>query len=69
MQKLIQPPLSNIQSELLKLFTVDLPERDLVELKKMIARYLLERARDQADEVWKKSGYSDERLLEILSKE
>lgn len=68
MQKLIQPPLSNIQSELLKLFTVDLPEHDLVELKKMIARYLLERARDQADEVWEKSGYSDERLLEILSK-
>lgn len=68
MKKTIQPPLSNIQSELLKLFTVDLPEHDLVELKKMIARYLLNRARNQADEVWEKNGYSDERLLEILSK-
>ena len=68
MKKTIQPPFSNIQSELLKLFTVDLPEQDLMELKKVIAHYLLERSRDQADEVWAKKGYSDERLLEILSK-
>ena len=47
----ISPPLSNIQAELLKLFVADIPEKHLVELKNIIARFLLEKARDKADSV------------------
>lgn len=68
MKTSIHPPLSNIQAELLKLFSADIPEKDLLELKKMIAEFLLEKARDKADVIWEKNGYSDEKLLEILSK-
>lgn len=60
------PPLSNVQVELLKLFSVDLPEEELIELKRVIAKFLLERARDNADEVWDKKRYSDAGLNDLL---
>ncbi|MBX2901037.1 MAG: hypothetical protein KF775_15395 [Cyclobacteriaceae bacterium] len=58
----VNPPLSNVQAELLTLFAVDLPEEQLKELKKVIAKFLLERAQDKADEIWDKKGYTDEKL-------
>ncbi|MEO6454725.1 MAG: hypothetical protein ABIN97_11655 [Ginsengibacter sp.] len=64
----INPPLSNIQAELLKLFSADIPEKHLVEIKNMIARFLLDKARDKADAIWEEKSYTDERLKEILNK-
>jgi hypothetical protein len=64
----IHPPLSNIQVELLKLFSADIPEKHLAELKNMIARFLLEKARDKADSIWEEKGYTDEKLQQILNK-
>jgi len=63
------PPLSNVQAELLKLFSVDLPENELIELKRVMAKFLLERARDKADEVWEGRGYSDDELCRLLNKD
>jgi len=65
----IQPPLSNIQAELLNLFSAGIPDKHLAELKKMIAGFLLEKARDKADIIWDEKGYTDEKLQQILSKE
>ena len=65
----MNPPLSNIQVELLKLFSVDIPDKHLLELKSMIARFLLDKARDKADIIWNEKGYSDEKLKQILIKE
>jgi hypothetical protein len=62
----INPPLSNIQVELLRLFEKDIPENHLLEIKKMIAGFLLEKARDKADAIWVEKNYSDEKLLDIL---
>ena len=64
----IQPPLSNVQSEMLKLFSTDVPEKELIEIKDMISRYLLDKARDKADAAWDDKGYSDEKLRQILNK-
>jgi hypothetical protein len=58
----VHPPLSNVQAELLKLFSVEIPEHYLVELKKVIAKFLLDKARDRADAIWDKKGYSDQKL-------
>jgi len=63
----VQPPLSNIQSEMLKLFSVDIPEKHLIEIRNMIARFLLDKARDKADAVWENKGYTDESLEQILN--
>jgi hypothetical protein len=65
----IHPPLSNIQAELLKLFPADIPDKHLGELKNMIARFLLDKARDKADTIWDEKGYTDEKLQQILNKE
>ena len=45
---MVLPPLSNIQAELLKLFSADIPDAHLAELRKIMAKYLLEKARDKA---------------------
>jgi hypothetical protein len=62
----IQPPLSNVQAELLKLFSANVPDNDLLELKKMMAKFLLEKARDHADKIWDDKGYTDQTLQQIL---
>lgn len=62
------PPLSNVQYELLKVFANDIPEQNLQELKKIMAGYLLKAARDKADAIWDKNGYSVEVINEKLDK-
>ncbi|MFI5159429.1 MAG: hypothetical protein ACHQF4_11225 [Sphingobacteriales bacterium] len=64
----VHPPLSNIQAELLKVFSADIPEKHLAELKNIMARFLLESARDRADAAWDEKGYTDEKLRELLNK-
>ena len=64
----VHPPLSNIQAELLKVFSADIPDKHLTELKNMIARFLLDKARDKADTIWDENGYTDEKLQQMLNK-
>jgi hypothetical protein len=54
----IQPPLTNLQMELLKLFSRQLPDKDLHAIRDLIAQYLLERSFELADEEWDKRGYT-----------
>jgi hypothetical protein len=56
-------PLSNVQRELLTLFAHNVPERHLQELKSLIARFLMERAIEEATAMWDERGYSDESLV------
>ncbi|HFA49990.1 MAG TPA: hypothetical protein ENJ95_13360 [Bacteroidetes bacterium] len=53
----VSPPLTNLQVELLKIFATQIPEEHLKELKNVIARFLLEKARDRADAIWDEKGY------------
>ena len=62
----VQPPLSNVQAELLKLFAVDIPENQLLELRGIMAKFLLDKARDSADAIWDSKGYSDDKLKQLL---
>jgi len=64
----VHPPLSNIQVELLKLFSAEIPDNHLIELKKIIAKFLMDKARDKADTIWYEKGYTDEKLQQILDK-
>lgn len=63
----IQPPLTNLQSELLNLFAKQLPDEQLLELKKVIAKFLLEKARDSADAIWDKRGYDENTIKTLLN--
>lgn len=62
----VKPPLTNLQAELLKLFSMELPEEELMELKKIMADFLLKKTREKADAVWEEKGYSDEKLKKLL---
>lgn len=64
---IINPPLSNLQVEMLKLFATDIPEENLAEVKHLIAKYLLEQARDKADAAWISKGYTAESFEKLLN--
>lgn len=52
-------PLSNLQLELLQLYAAGVPDAFLPELKNVIANYLLEKARNEADQQWDARGYDE----------
>jgi hypothetical protein len=56
----IQPPLTNLQMELLKLFSRQISESDLRAIRDLISAYLLEKTFQQADLDWAEKGYSAE---------
>jgi predicted transcriptional regulator len=58
----IPQPLSNIQMELLKVYSSSVPDEWLPEIREMLARYMLEKARDEADKIWKEKGYSEKTI-------
>ncbi len=53
-------PLTNLQLELLKLFTQNVDEEDLIAIRRMIARYFAEKAMGLADQAWEEKGWTDE---------
>lgn len=59
-----QHKLTNLQLELLKVFSFDLPEEQLLEIKKLLSNYFLEKARDEMDELWDERGWNQETMRE-----
>ena len=60
----INQPFSNIQLELLKFYSRNVSESDLVQIKPLLARYFAEKAMDEADRIWEKKAYTAEKILE-----
>lgn len=56
----LHPPLSNVQVELLKLYATGVSDETLLELKKVMAAFFLQKLRTEADAVWEEKSYSDE---------
>jgi hypothetical protein len=65
----LKQPLSNIQLELLKLYSTGVKDQYLSEIKEMIARYLLTKAKEEAGKVWLEKGYNEETMKEWLKGE
>mgnify|MGYP006990013758 CR=1 FL=1 len=61
-------PLSNLQLELLKLYSAGVPDKYLEDLKILIARFLFAKARAKADKIWDEKKYTDELLNELLKR-
>lgn len=51
--------LTNAQLELLKLFSTNFSEKELKELKQLLANFYANKAIKSANEDWKKKGLSD----------
>lgn len=56
--------LTNAQMELLKLFKYELPEKQLVEIKNILAKYFADTASDEMDRLWEENGWSNETMEE-----
>jgi len=53
-------PLSNVQLELLKLYSTNLSDAELIELKDLLAKFYAEKAVKHADEVWDEKGLTND---------
>ncbi|WP_420148019.1 hypothetical protein [Spirosoma sp.] len=58
------PPLSNLQLELLKVFSREVPEEDLKAIKVLLSNYFAQKAAKLADEVWEQEAFTEEKMLE-----
>lgn len=57
------PPLTNVQLELLKVFAMGVSEEEILEIRRMLARYFMQKAVLGATKVWEEKGYTAENLL------
>ncbi len=62
----IKQPLSNVQLEILKAFSYNLSEEELLDFRDTIARYFADRAIQSADKVWDEKGWTDEDVDKML---
>lgn len=59
--------ITNLQLELVKLFSYDLPDTQLKEIRKLLADYFAEKASDEMDKVWIEKNWTN-KSIELLSK-
>ena len=62
-------PSSNIQQELLKLYSSVIYEADLLHIKKYLARYFADKAIKKADEIWEAKKYTNETMKQWLNED
>jgi hypothetical protein len=67
MQAHNQQPLSNTQLEILKVFSHELNEEDLQELKKLLADFFAQKAIQEANRVWDEEQWNESKVEELLS--
>lgn len=61
--------LSNLQQELLKIYSKDIDEKDLEQVKIILARYFARKASKRASSILKKKGISVDDLEKWLDEE
>jgi hypothetical protein len=66
MQATLKQPFTNVQLELLKTFSHQLPESDLIDLKNTLALFFAKRLINQADTVWDEKDWNDTLVDEML---
>ena len=54
---------SNVQLEMLKLFAKNVPDADLLEIRRLIVRYMAEKASDWADSIWEEKQLDTQTIL------
>jgi esterase/lipase superfamily enzyme len=57
-------PLTNLQLELLKVFAIGASEEELLDIRRILARYFMQKAVRKATQVWHEKGYTAEKLLQ-----
>jgi hypothetical protein len=58
------PKLSNLQLQLLKMYSHDISEKDLLAVQKILAKYFLSQARDEMDTAMQENNWNVEEKVE-----
>ena len=62
----VHAPLSNMQIELLKLYSAGVPDEHLAGVRILVAKYLFAIARAKAGKIWDEKKYTDEIINDLL---
>jgi hypothetical protein len=62
----LHTPLNNAQLELLKLFSTELSDQDLRELKQVLLEFKFKKVTTLADKAWSEQGWTDETVDKLL---
>ncbi len=60
-------PLSNVQMELLKIFSTGVSDSEIGELKAVIANFYANKATRRADEIWDEKGLTNDDMDKWLN--
>lgn len=52
-------PLSNVQMELMKLYSTNLSDNELAELRDVLAKFYADKAINQANDIWDEKGLTN----------
>ena len=63
----LESPLNRHQLEILKLFSRDMDEKDLIAIKRLIVQYLGEKITNMADEVWAEKKWTNDDVKRLLN--
>ena len=58
----LKSPLTNVQLELMKMFSHDLDDDDLISLKRTLANFFAEKASTEMDRLWEEKNWSDQTM-------
>jgi len=62
----LERPLSNLQLELLKVFSHQLSEEDLLKVKALLAAFFAQKSIEAANKVWDEKGWDQEKADTLL---
>lgn len=57
-----QPKLSNLQRELLRIFSFELDEAQLLEIRALLARHFADKATAEMDRLWEANGWTEDTM-------
>lgn len=59
---MIPARLTNLQQELLKIFSIELSDKELLELKHLLATHFASKASDEMDRLWETNQWNQETM-------
>lgn len=63
MEKQPTQPLTNVQLELLKVFAMGVSDEEVLEIRRMLARYFMQKSVKEATNIWAERKYEADTLL------
>lgn len=66
---ILDKPLTNLQLELLKLYSMELSEEQLKDVQRLLANYFAKQASDEMDRLWNERGWNTETMEAWLAEE